>query len=162
MSGPLTIELAPSAEPLVEGGSLTLLGRYRNSGSEPLALTFWWNRRMRVTDTEGRVVAPGPGPVLPCGAGEMATTLAPGELLERAEPLGCTQPAGRTESIGWSHALPAGRYRGVLEFACPPEHGFSQCDEPVWQGRAESNALEFEVLPRPPTVLERIKGLFGG
>ena len=43
---------------------------YINDGAVPLALTFWWNRSMRVVDAAGDVVKPGAGPVLPCGVAE--------------------------------------------------------------------------------------------
>jgi hypothetical protein len=112
---------------------------------------------MRVTDSSGHEMAPGPGPVLPCGVKEDITHLEPGHTFERAEPLGCTQPAGRPESIGWSYALPPGTYRAVLNFAYPPKHGYVEPDADAWRGEVESNAVEFTVVARP-TLWQRLTG----
>lgn len=116
---------------------------YRNTGTVPLALTFWWNRSMRIVDAQGRVVNPGPGPVLPCGAGESWLTLMPGEQHERAEPLACTQPAGQSAAIGWSYRLRPGSYGITLVFEAPPAHGFTQSDAnaAAFSGRVTSPEL---------------------
>ncbi len=133
-----------------------LRSTFHNAGAEPVALTFWWNRRLVVRDVNGHLVKPGPGPVLPCGAAEDWTVLEPGASHEREEPLACTQPAGHTEDIGWSYeALAAGEYRVSLVYEAPPTHGFtqSQADPRAFVGRLESN----EVVLRVP---EQAKGWF--
>src|SRR5580700_7032930 len=108
------------------GDTPVLKSVFTNKGTSPLALTFWWNRSMRVVDAQGNVVAPGPGSVLPCGVKEPWLVLEPGGRVERDEPLACTQPAGRVERIGWSYELAPGSYRVTLVFEAPPKHGFSQ------------------------------------
>jgi len=143
-----------------EGEAITLTGIYRNAGPMPLALAFWWQRTMRVRDAGGRVVAPGPGPVLPCGAGEELTILGPGERHERAEPLQCTQPAGQAAAIGWSYALEPGEYGVTLIFAAPPAHGFTQHapDPREFRGRVESDELRVVVEPKPRGLFRRLLG----
>jgi hypothetical protein len=135
---------------------------YRNAGKEPLALTFWWNRSMRVTDAQGRVVEPGPGPVLPCGVREEWLLLEPGASVERDEPLGCTQPAGRSEKIGWSYELAPGTYRVVLVHEAPPKHGFTQSarDPRAFTGRVESDEVTLVVAEpeKKPGFLARLFG----
>ncbi len=143
-----------------EGEAITLTGIYRNVGDAPLTLAFWWHRTMRVRDAEGRVVAPGPGPVLPCGVGEDLAILGPGEEFARAEPLQCTQPAGQAASIGWSYALTAGEYGVTLVFAAPPAHGFTQHvpDPREFRGRVESDELRLAVEPAPRGLFRRLLG----
>lgn len=148
MSGPsaLTIDLeVTSTEPL------ELRATFRNTGEASLALAFWWNRTMRVTDGSGRVIAPGPGPVLPCGVEEEWTVLAPGAHHQRDEPLACTQPAGVELPIGWSYDLPPGRYTVVLIYEQPAAHGFTQAapHPAAFAGRVESNPVVIEVPPAP-------------
>lgn len=156
----LEIRLRCARPRVREGEALELTGIYRNAGEEPLALAFWWHRTMRVRDAGGRVVAPGPGPVLPCGAGEELTILAPGERHERAEPLQCTQPVGPTAAIGWSYALAPGEYGVTLIFAAPPVHGFTQHvpDPREFRGRVESDELRVVVEPRPRGLFRRLLG----
>jgi hypothetical protein len=156
-SSTLAITLTLDRAQFVEGDEIAFKGTYRNTGTAPYSLTFWWNRRMRVTDAAGKEVPPGPGPVLPCGVKEEVAVLQPGQSLERGEPMGCTQPAGRSESIGWSYTLPPGTYRAVLLFAFPPAHGFLDREADSWTGQVESNAVEFTVTHRP-TLMERIFG----
>lgn len=98
---------------------------------------------MRVRDAEGRVVGPGPGPVLPCGVAEELTIVGAGERYERVEPLMCTQPAGRSEAIGWAYGLAPGTYGVTLIHEAPPAHGFKQHgpDAREFVGRAESDEL---------------------
>ena len=105
-------------------------------------------------------VAPGPGSVLPCGVAEDLTILGPGERHARVEPLACTQPAGRTERIGWSYALAQGTYTVALVLAAPPAHGFSQHapDPREFRGRAVSNAVRVVVEPAPRGLLGRLFG----
>jgi hypothetical protein len=153
----LAITLAADQAQFVEGEDISFRGTYRNTGAAPYSLTFWWNRRMRISDATGKEVRPGPGPVLPSGVKEDVTPLAPGQSLERAEPLGCTQPAGRSETIGWSYTLPPGTYRAVLLFAFPPAHGYADRTPDAWMGQVESNAVEFTVVPRP-SLMERLLG----
>lgn len=155
----LSLRLTEAARP---GSSPKLVSSWKNEGGEPLALTFWWNRRLEVRDAHDVAVVPGPGPVLPCGSAENWTVLAPGQTHEHAETLECTQPAGRTEAIGWSfEALPAGTYRARLIFEAPPAHGFSQAapHPQAFTGRVESNAVEFVIPAKPVGFLAR---LFGG
>jgi hypothetical protein len=114
---------------------------YTNRGTHAVALTFWWNRRMRVARADGTEIAAGKGPVLPCGVGEDWQVLQPGESYERDEPLQCTQPAGTAKDVGWSFDLPRGTYRVTLVYESPPPHGFTQ-SEPhpdQYRGRIESN-----------------------
>lgn len=121
-----------------------LVSTFTNTGAAPVALTFWWNRRLVV-----RGAQPGPGPVLPCGAAEDWTVLQPGQAHEREEPFACTQPAGRAEPIGWSYALGPGTWRVRLVYEALPAHGFTQ-SEPhpqAFTGRLESNELEWVVAP---------------
>jgi hypothetical protein len=130
-----------------------------SSGTEPLALAFWWNRRMKVVDASGNVVAPGKGSELPCGAMEDWTVLRPGERHERVEALACTQPAGQTADIGWSYDLAPGTYRVQLEFEAPARHGFSQ-SEPnpaAFTGRVVSNEVTVTVSAQPG-LLTRLFG----
>jgi hypothetical protein len=148
----MTLEIQLRAEPARyrAGDAVTLAATYLNTGESTLALTFWWNRTMRVVDASDRVVAAGPGPVLPCGVGEEQTLLEPGGRFDRPEPLGCTQPAGARERIGWSYALAAGVYRITLIFEAPPAHGFTQSrgDTRAHVGRVESNEVTVTIEPR--------------
>jgi hypothetical protein len=152
----LRITLGPG-ESLRAGTPMALRSTFANTGETPVALTFWWTRSLRITDAAGLAVPPGPGPVLPCGAAEEWTVLAPGQCLERDEPLGCTQPAGVVTLVGWSYALAAGRYRVVLIFEQPPPHGFSQCRPhgQAFAGRVESNAIDVTVSEASPGILGR-------
>lgn len=123
---------------------LALSAIYVNTSPKPLALAFWWNRSMRILDSEGQIVAPGPGPVRPCGVAEPWQILMPGHKCQRQEPLSCTQPAGQAAAIGWSYDLSPGTYRITLLFAAPPAHGFSQSEanEYAFTGRVKSNQIE--------------------
>jgi hypothetical protein len=117
---------------------------------------------MRVVDARGAIVAPSPGAVLPCGAMEDWTELAPGAHVEREEPLECTQPAGGPANVGWSYALAPGTYSVTLVFESPMAHGFTQ-SEPnprAFRGRVESNAAQI-VVTEPPKrgFLARVLGL---
>jgi hypothetical protein len=158
----LTIALAADRPCWRQDESITFTSTFTNTGSSALALTFWWNRMIRVVDARGSVVAPGPGPILPCGVAEEWTVLEPGQHLDRTEPLGCTQPAGRREPIGWSYALPPGTYRVRLVFEAPPLHGFSQSrpDPRAYRGRVETNEVELVVEPPAPKrgLLARLLG----
>jgi hypothetical protein len=146
----LTITLSRGA-PLLAGEPLALRAIYRNTSAAPIALTFWWTRRMRVVDEAGRPVDQAPGPVAPCGAAEEWTVLPPGGTCERDEPLACTQPAGVQQTVGWSYPLPAGRYRVSLLFQQPPLHGFTQSTPhaAAFTGSIESTPLDVMVGERP-------------
>lgn len=140
-----------------------LISAWTNDGSAPVALAFWWNRRLVVADQHGAVVAPGPGPVLPCGVAEEWTVVEPGASFERDESLACTQPAGRTEAIGWSYDLATGTWKVSLVWESPPAHGFSQ-SEPhphAWRGKLQSNTVDLHVTrtEKPRGLLSK---LFGG
>lgn len=147
---------------LLDAGDGALRSRYTCRGDAPIALTFWWTRTLVVRDADGRVIAPGPGPTLPCGVGEAWQVLAPGETFERDEPLACTQPAGRPEPIGWSYELPAGTYEITLVHESPPPHGFTQADPHPhgFAGRVQSNAVTLVVSTPParPGLLSRLLG----
>jgi hypothetical protein len=150
MSADLEIALTADPAGYVAGQPIAFNGVYRNAGTRPLALTFWWNRNGRLVDSNGRLIPPGPGPVLPCGIAEEWVELAPGQTFERAEPLACTQPAGRREPIGWSYAPGPGTYRFTLVFEAPPPHGFTQSrgHDRAFRGRVESNEVTFVVRKR--------------
>lgn len=156
----LEIELHGPSRAFRVGEAIELTAAYHNTGSAPLALAFWWQRSMRVRDAAGRVVAPGPGPVLPCGVAEDLTLVAPGERHERTEPLACTQPAGAPERVGWSYALAPGEYGVALVFESPPAHGFTQhaADPREFRGRVESNEVRVVVEPAPKGLLARLFG----
>ena len=162
MSQSLTIALR--AEPARDGHDepARLRAVFTNTSDRALALTFWWTRRLRVVDAQGREVAPGPGPVLPCGVAEDWTVLAPGERHEHNEPLACTQPAGRSEPIGWSYALAPGTYRVRLFHEAPPAHGFTQSapHPDAFRGRVESDEVTITVAapPERPGLLRRLFG----
>lgn len=134
----LAIELVSKGRCSVK--ELTLSAIYTNTTPKPLALAFWWNRSMRIVDAQGRLVTPGPGPVLPCGIVERWQILMPGHSYQRSEPLSCTQPAGKSAAIGWSYKLSPGTYGITLVFEAPPAHGFSQSEasEYAFVGRVES------------------------
>lgn len=156
----LQIALDAGREPHHAGAPIALSATYHNTGATPLALAFWWQRSMRVHAAGGRELAPGPGPVLPCGVAEDLTILAPGEKHTRVEPLACTQPAGASGRIGWSYALAPGEYQVVLVFTAPPAHGFSQHepDPREFRGQVESNAVRVVVAPAPRGLLARLFG----
>jgi hypothetical protein len=125
-----------------------LRSTFENVGKTPLALTFWWNRNMRVTDARGNIVPPDPGPERPCGVGEDPTVLEPGKSLSRVEPLACTQPSGAKDKIGWSYKLKPGTYKIALVFEAPPAHGFgagphdgNDAANPKWKGKVISNEV---------------------
>jgi hypothetical protein len=136
-----------------------LSSTFTNDGDAPVALAFWWNRTLRVVDAAGQLVAPGPGPVLPCGVAEDLEVVAPGASFERAESLGCTQPAGRSERIGWSYDLAPGTYRVTLIYEAPPSHGFTQHapDPREFRGRLESNEVTLTI---PVPAKKKRFGLF--
>ena len=141
----LAIELVSKGRCRVK--DLALSAIYTNTSRQPLGLAFWWNRAMRIVDSEGRVVAPGPGPVLPCGVAERWQILMPGHRYQRSEPLSCTQPAGQVAAIGWSYKLSPGTYGITLVFEAPAAHGFSQSEsnEYAFSGRVESRELVVEL-----------------
>ena len=143
----LAIELVAS-RPRCRVKDLALSAIYTNISRAPLALTFWWNRSMRIVDGSGQLVTPGPGPVLPCGVAEGWQIVMPGRSTQRPEPLSCTQPAGQSAAIGWSYALSPGTYRITLVFEAPPAHGFSQSEsnDHAFRGRVESQELTVELL----------------
>lgn len=141
----LAIELVASRPRRAK--DLALSAIYTNTGRTPLALAFWWNRSMRIVDAAGTLIAPGPGPVLPCGVAEHWQILMPGHRHQRSEPLACTQPAGRAAAIGWSYRLSPGTYGITLVFEAPPAHGFSQSEpnDHAFVGRVESQELVVEL-----------------
>jgi hypothetical protein len=156
----LEIELSNPRERHRLGERIDLTGTYHNTGATPLALAFWWQRSMVVRDAAGQVIAPGRGPVLPCGVAEDLTILGPGERYERVEPLMCTQPAGPTGRIGWSYALAPGEYTVVLVFEAPPAHGFTQhaADPREFRGRVESREARVVVEAAAKGLLARLLG----
>lgn len=136
-----------------------LTATFTNDSAAPAALAFWWNRRMRVVDATGKVIPPGPGPVLPCGVAEDLEIVEPGASCDHAEPLGCTQPAGGPDGVGWSYDLAPGRYRVTVIYQWPPPHGFTQhqADPREFRGKLESNEVEITVVARPR---KKFLGLF--
>jgi hypothetical protein len=140
----VTLKASKTAFPT--SADVQLTGVFENVGPRPLAMTFWWNRSMRITDAAGKTLVPGAGPVLPCGAAETPHLLAPGARHERTEPLGCTQCAGLSRAVGWSYTLPAGRYRIVLIYENPAPHGHWPNRVPdAWRGRVESEPVEITI-----------------
>ena len=141
----LAIELVCKGRPRVK--DLALSAIYTNTSRQPLALAFWWNRSMRIVDSQGALVTPGPGPVLPCGVAERWQVLMPGHKYQRSEPLSCTQPAGNAAAIGWAYKLTPGTYSITIVFEAPPAHGFSQSEtnEHAFSGRVESRELAVEL-----------------
>jgi hypothetical protein len=106
-------------------------------------------------------MAPSAGPVLPCGVAEDWTVLAPGESVDRDEPLACTQPAGRSEAIGWSYVdVDAGHYTVTLVMRAPPAHGFSQAsaDARAFIGTVESNAANVIIAAPKRGLIDRVLG----
>ncbi len=159
-NGSLAIDVRDHLEPTA-ASNVMLRVRYTNQGDAPLALTFWWTRTLRVVDDSGRVMAPSPGPVLPCGAAEKWTVLAPGESVDHDEALACTQPAGRSEAIGWSYAnVAAGHYTVTVVMSAPPAHGFTQSspDARAFAGTVESNAANVIIAPPKRTLIDRVLG----
>jgi hypothetical protein len=158
--GSLTIDVRDHLEP-TPAASVMLRVRYTNTGDAPLALTFWWTRTLRVVDGSGRVIAPSAGPVLPCGVAEEWTVLAPGQSIDRDEPLACTQPAGQSESIGWSYTdVDAGHYTVTVVMRAPPAHGFSQSapDARAFVGTVESNAANVIIAAPKKSLIDRVLG----
>lgn len=146
----LSITLQVLKPELVEGEPLELRATYRNEGAEPLGVPLWWTQRLRIADASGAELAPGPGPVLPCGIPERVQVLDPGASLVTDVPFACTQPAGQPLGIGWSYQLEPGRYRVTLIYEFPPRHGFGvERRESCWRGRAESNPVELMVTAKP-------------
>jgi hypothetical protein len=141
----LAIELVSKGPCRVK--DLALSAIYTNTSRQPLALAFWWNRSMRVVDSQGRILTPGPGPKLPCGVAERWQILMPGHKYQRSEPLACTQPASQAAPIGWSYNLTPGTYGITLLFEAPPAHGFSQSEpnEYAFSGRVESREVVVEL-----------------
>jgi hypothetical protein len=116
-----------------------------------LHFTIWWNIRLLIIDTAtNKQMTARSGPQLPCGMGEMPTTLAPGESHTKQQGVACTQPIGAVERVGWQFdALPRGRYRVYFVFRSPPPHGFgidaAHVRDGEWRGLAVSNELEYIV-----------------
>lgn len=142
----LKVTLAAASTRVKTDQDLQLSSVFENVGTTRLPLTFWWNRRLRVTDAAGNVVAPGPGPVLPCGVAETAVPLEPGKSLERKEHFGCTQPAGCDRTVGWSYHLAPGTYRIVLIYESPMPHGYDHNPDPgAWIGKVLSNEITVKI-----------------
>lgn len=141
-----------SADAHDDEGRPLLTTTFVNEGQAPVALTFWWNRSLEVRDARGTLVQPGPGPVLPCGAGEDWTVIPPGGRHARADGFACTQPAGAPQRIGWGYTLTPGTYRVRFRYQAPPPHGFTQ-SEPhpqAFVGTLTSDEVVVTVAPRPP------------
>ena len=51
----LAIELRSDGSPRVAGKPITLRGTYVNTATDPFTLTFWWNRTIRVGDSQAAV-----------------------------------------------------------------------------------------------------------
>ena len=144
----LKLMLSSAKEKYGTNEQVRLRSTFENVGNSTFSLTFWWNRHLRITDSQGQIVPPEKGPKLPTGMAERPTELAPGKTFSRAEPLACTQPSGAKEEIGWSYKLKPGTYRIALLFEVPPSHGDSSAprvrNEPPrtwWTGKVISNEV---------------------
>lgn len=145
----------------LHNGADGLVSTFTNTSTSTLALTFWWNRFLKVTNASGVVVEPGKGPVLPCGAGEDWLLLEPGASTSRPETMACTQPAGADGDIGWSYeSLPTGRYSVVLVYRAPPWHGFTQAapHPQAFTGVVESNAVDVDVVAKKQGFFQKLFG----
>ncbi len=142
----LKVKLEATKGAAKKAEEIGLRATFENVGGKDVSLTFWWSRFLRVTDAKGNVVTAGAGPTLPSGMAEEPVVLAPGKTYERAEYFGCTQPAGAPKGIGWSYALPPGRYTVVLVYEVPRAHGFGQnARADGWRGKIESNPVEITI-----------------
>jgi hypothetical protein len=141
----LAVTLSGNAK-YVAGESIVFKGTYANVSDESLVLTFWWNRFIKVRDAQsGEIIAPGAGPKLPCGVGEDECVIAAKSSVEREEYLGCTQPHGAEELIGWSYDLRPGSYIATLVFEYPRCNYGKSRNSSHFTGRAESNEFQFQV-----------------
>ena len=126
----------------------TLVSTFEEVGDQPISLTFWWNRFLRITERDGRFIAAGPGPELPCGVKEMPVQLQAGVRHERSEPLACTQPSGLGKRVGWQYTLKPALYRISLLFANTSAHGYAPNRAPdAWKGRVETASVEITIDP---------------
>ncbi len=142
-SNGLKITLRADGGPFKDADDVSLIATFENVGNKPFSLTFWWNRFIKVQDSDGNKVTPIGGPVLPCGVKEETETLEPGQTFERNEGLACTQPAGSKPLIGWAYKLKPGKYKVKLIFKNPPSHGHAPNEAPdAWEGKTKSNTVE--------------------
>lgn len=142
----LKVTLASAKEKYATAEAVRLTSTFENVGKEEFSLTFWWNRRLRIVDAQGHIVPPAKGPELPCGLAETPTSLAPGKMTSRTEPLGCTQPQGAPQAVGWSYKLKPGKYKIALLFEDPPTHGYGvEKSEKAWKGKVVSNEVTITI-----------------
>ncbi len=142
----LKVSLSSVKEKYAPGRPVQLNSTFENLGKAEMSLTFWWNRRLRITDSQGKVVVPDKGRELPCGKGESPALLAPGKTISRSEPLVCTQPKGVEQSIGWKYKLKPGTYKIALVFEAPPTHGYSiNSADNAWKGKVVSNEVTITI-----------------
>lgn len=143
----LKLTLRAKTDAGTEMRDIKLESIFENVGDKRINLTFWWNRFIEIQNAEtGEVIAPGPGPVRPCGMGEDITSIDPQKSFDREEYIGCTQPAGQTQNIGWSYDLKSGRYNAKLIFEYPPSrHNYGGRQGGLWQGKVVSNSVSFSI-----------------
>lgn len=133
----------------VENSSAPLSLVLCSVGNERIHTTLWWNLRFIVRNAEdGSIVQPANGPRLPCGMCEDGTIVEPHGEFVKEQYLGCTQPAGMVEEVGWSYdsLLEKGKtYSITAVFQYPPVHNYfdSRLDQGHWRGTAVSLPLNF-------------------
>ncbi len=146
VSNGLKVTLASAKEKYASTEAVQLTSTFENVGQAEMSLTFWWNCRLKIVDAQGNIVQPAKGRELPCGRGETPTSLAPGKTKSRAQPLGCTQPQGAPQSVGWSYKLKPGTYKIALLFEAPPTHGYDvDKSEKAWKGKVVSNEVTITI-----------------
>ncbi len=142
----LKLVLAPAKQKYKTSEELQLFSSFENIGEKSFSLMFWWNRRILIIDSKGKIVPPKEGPQLPCGATEYPTEIQPGKTVSRKEPLKCTQPIGAKEDIGWSYQLKPGTYKISLIYQSPSPYSYGRIvPQDAWKGKVTSNAVEVTI-----------------
>ena len=142
----LKVTISGGEGPFKDPDDVVLKATYKNIGSKPFSLTFWWTVILIVRKLDGSIVRPGPGPELPCGVPEEPTILEPGESHTMDRYLQNTQPGGFKEKIGWGYDLPPGTYDIKLIMNSPPKHGYDvSTRDDTWRGRVKSNIVRITI-----------------
>jgi hypothetical protein len=145
-SNGLHITLKAPKKPFKNGKDSSLTAVFENVGSKSFSLTFWWVGFFRIKDEKGKLVVPGPGPVLPCGVKEGTTKMIPGDIREETQTFGCTQPAGLKIKVGWEYDLKPGKYSVIFIYENPAAHGHAVNDaKDAWKGRVETDPIQIVV-----------------